>query len=488
MPEQSLKIKAVNGIAWQSINTFGNMIVGFIVGIILARRLMPSDYGAVAMVGVFTSVLQIFTDGGLTTALIRKEDRTEADKSTIYIYNIVACYVIYAIIYLIAPLIADFYDMPILCKLARVSCLTMLITPWSSIHGLSFIFNIDFKTPACISIVCNLFSSCIAIWMAYNDYGVWALAVPGPITALLSSSIIISIVRWKPRTGFSRDSFRELFGFSSKLLGTTLVERIYNNITPLVVGKFFSPAQLGLFEKAKGWPSLPSNTVTGVMQSVTLPVLSKMQDDTERLKIQFSRMLRVTAFFFFPIMIGLAAIARPLTLVVLTEKWIDSVVLMQIICFYMMWGPIQCTNQNLLTVTGNSQYLLKNEIIRRICCLILMGITLPFGLEVFCLGNVFVSFISLYINTYYTKKIIDYSFWDQLKDYLPIIFNSLVMGALCLSVQQFFESQMFKLVAAIFVGIVYYPITSHFINKEEYNELIDILGMRLPFLNRFKNQ
>lgn len=484
MAEQSLKSKTLKGLVWNSINTLGNMGMNFIVGIILARMLMPSDYGALAMVGVFTSVIALFTDGGLTTAIIRKEDRTEEDKCTIFYYNIVACYICYGIIYLIAPFIADFYNMPILCKLARVTSLGMLISPFASMQGVHFTINLDFKTPAYIGIVCNFFSSSIAIWMAYNGYGVWALAVPGVFTSILRTIITIIIVRWKPTKSFSYKSFKELFGFSSKLLGTRLVECVYVNIAPLVIGKFYSPALLGLYEKGKGWPTLPASTFNSVLQSVTFPVLSKMQDDIERLRHNYRKMLRLSAFIIFPIMICLASVARPLTIVIITERWLESVPYMQIICLYMMWLPIQSINQNLLTVTGNSQYLLKNEIIRRCICVVLMCSTLPFGVIYYCCGNVLMALISLYINSYYSKKIIDYGFFDQMKEYVPILFNCFIMAAISLFSQSLFENELVKLIMGVCTGAFYYILSAKFLSKSDFDEILVLLCSKIPFLKK----
>ena len=237
METESLKNKTVKGVAWQSVNTFGNMFVGFVTGIILARQLLPSDYGAIAMVGVFTSIITLFTDGGLTTAIVRKEDRTEDDMCTIFYYNFVATYIAYGIIYIIAPFIADFYNMPILCSLTRVLGIPMLIGAFASMQHVHFTINLDFKTPALIALACNVLNALISIWMAYNGYGVWSLAIPSIFVTTLNTVLLISIIRWRPTCGFSWKSFKVLFGFSSKLLLTSIVDRIYTNITTLLICK-----------------------------------------------------------------------------------------------------------------------------------------------------------------------------------------------------------------------------------------------------------
>lgn len=475
MEEQSLKSKAVRGVAWSTVNTVSNLLVGFVVGIILARKLMPEDYGAIAMIGVFTSILMMFTDGGLTTALVRKENRTEEDKCTVFYYNFVANYVVYGLIFIAAPWIADFYNMPILCKLARISSIPLLISPIASMQGLHFTVNINFKTPAFIGISANLINAVISIWMAYNGYGVYALAVPGIFVTIFRVVVMIAIVRWKPTKRFSWKSFKELFSFSSKLLASWILSRVYENITPLIVGKFFSPAQLGIYEKAQGWPKLPSQTLTNVLQNSTFPVLSKMQDDIPRLALNYRRMLKLSAYVIFPLMVGLAAVAKPLTIVLVTEKWIDSVLLMQLICISMMWYPIHAINLNILTVTGRSDYFFKLEVFKKIIGLTTMCCALPFGLVAFCSAGIFTSYLHLFINTWYSKKIINVGFVDQMKDLLPMQLNCFVMGALCIVAQMPFDNYLVKLLVAIPVGVIYYLISSQFFCKEQFNELVNII-------------
>lgn len=349
-----LRQKTVKGLAWNTANRLTMQIIHFVIGIVLARLLCPADFGLLAMVSVFTSVLTIFTDGGLSTALVRKENRTEIDKSTVFWYNLIACWLLYCLLFVAAPWISDFYNMPCLKRIIRVVTLTLLISPLGNIQGLHFLFNLDFKTPTIISVTTMILSGSIALALAYNGYGVWALvgqSLTGAVFTVLFSTLT---VRWHPAFVFSNSSFKDLFGFSSKLLASQCLNRIYENITPLIVGKFYTPAQLGYYEKARGWATLPSKTVNDVIQNVTFPVMSKMQGNVEQLANNYRRMIRTSAFVVFPMMIGLAAIARPLTLYVVTEKWENSIILLQLLCFSMMWYPVHSMNLNLLTVLGRS--------------------------------------------------------------------------------------------------------------------------------------
>ena len=326
-----------------------------------------------------------------------------------------------------------------------------------------------------IGVCATILSGIIAIIMAYNGYGVWSLAAQGLVGTAITVGAKIYIVRWLPKTRFSKKSFKELFGFSSKMLASSCLETIYQNITPLIVGKYYSPTQLGIYERARGWAALPSSTFTGVLQGVTFPVLSKLQNDDERLTINYRKLLRLSAFICFPLMIGLAAMARPLTLFVLTEKWEGSIILLQIVCFSMMWYPIHAINLNLLMVKGRSDLFFRLEVIKKIYGLIMLCCTLPFGLVIFCCGGIVSSIFSLIVNTYYTGKLIRIGFIKQMKDLMPILINSLVMGALCLLVQQLFDSNLVKLLVAIFTGVVYYLASNYLMSSTELKELITII-------------
>lgn len=361
----TLKQKTVEGMAWNTINMVSNKLLTFLIGVILARLLTPSDYGMVAMIGVFTSVLGLFTDGGLTTALVRKENRTEEDMATVFYYNLVACYVIYIILFFAAPFIADFYKMPILKDITRITTLGLLIGPFGGIQNMLLTTRIDFKTPALIGVCATIMAGVTAVFLAYKGYGVWALVVQSLVGGLIGVVARVYIVRWFPKTRFSKKSFRELFGFSSKMLASNCLETIYQNITPLIVGKYYSSAQLGTYERARGWAALPSSTFTSVLQGVTFPVLSKLQGEDERLAVNYRKLLRLSSFICFPLMIGLAAVARPLTLFVLTDKWESTILLLQIICFSMMWYPVHAINLNLLMVKGRSDLFFRLEVIKK---------------------------------------------------------------------------------------------------------------------------
>lgn len=475
---ESLKKKTVLGLAWSGLNRLSMQILHFILGIVLARLLCPEDFGMLAMIAVFTNVLTIFTDGGLTTALIRKEDRTEIDISTVFWYNLIACWLIYIIMFLASPFIADFYGMPQMSSIIKVVTLSLLVSPLSNIQSMHFNILLDFKRPAIITLITTVVSGLVALVMAYIGYGVWALVAQSVVGSIIVAILSCYMIRWRPMIIFSKKSFKELFGFSSKLLMSQCLNKVYENITPLVVGKFYSAGQLGYYEKARGWAILPSKTFNDIVQSVTFPVLSKMQGDIVRLTVNYRKMLRLTAFIVFPMMVGLAVVAKPLTLFVVTEKWADSIILLQLVCFSMMWYPIHSINLNLLTVMGRSDLFLRLEIIKKILGLSIMICTLPFGLVYFVAAGIVSSMISLVINTYYTGKLINVGYWKQMGDLMPIFINCCVMGSLSLLVQIPFEHNGIKLTVAILTGLVYYLLSAYIIKPDEYVELIRIIKNR----------
>lgn len=472
---ESLKGKAVKGLAWNTINTLTNRVVTFVIGIVLARLLSPTDYGLTAMIAVFTAILCLFTDGGLTAALVRKEDRTETDLSTVFWYNLFACWIVYGLIFVMAPYIAAFYDMPILVSITRITTLGMLITPFASIQSLILTTRIDFKTPAIIGVSCNIISGIVGICLAYYGYGVWALVIMGLTSTIIGVIVRCAIVQWYPKTGFSKESFKELFGFSSKMLASQIVWQIYAQIAPLVIGKYYSPAQLGSYNRAKGWAELPSNTFFSTLYAVAFPVLSKLQDDNMVLQKCYRKFIRMSAFCSFPIMIGLSSIASPLTLYVLTEKWSNSIPLLQIICFSFIWLPINALNQSLLLVKGRSDWYFKLSVWANCIGLAAMCCSLPFGLKVFCIGQVCASLLNIFVNTYYTGKLLSLGFITQIKDYSPIFLNSCMMGLICLLAQMPFENNGVKLLVAIPVGAIYYLVSSYFFYREDMMETVALV-------------
>lgn len=460
---------------WSSIDRFSTQGIQFVFSILIARQLLPSDYGVVAMLGIFLAVSQTFIDSGFGTALIRKIDRTDTDFSTVFYFNIVVAAFFYLVLWFAAPYIAAFYEIPLLEDVTRVVALTLIFSSLSGVQNAKLSIAIDFKTRAKISVSVTLLTGAIGLWMAYNGYGVWALVVQSVFASLLGTVLLWCLVRWRPKRTFSWQSFREMFSFGSKLLASALLDTIYNNMYTLIIGKFFSSATLGLYSRASSLARYPSSNITGVLQGVTFPVLSSIQNEPERLAGAYKRFLRLSAFVIFPSMIGLAAVADPLIRLVLTDKWEGCIYLLQIVCFSMMWYPIHAINLNLLQVKGRSDFFLKVEIIKKIQGVIVLCITVPMGIVAMCYGGVVSSLLCLIYNTYYTQKLIGYGYVAQMKDLFHILVHALVMGVGVWCIVQAFDSLWLQLSVGVVAGMVYYIAGAYLMRFEELQELLGLL-------------
>ena len=474
----SLKEKTVKGVVWSSVDRFFSQGIQFIFSILIARLLLPSDYGTVAMLNIFLAISQTFIDSGFGTALIRKIDRTEEDFSTVFYFNIAAALAFYGILWFTAPYIADFYDIPLLKDITRVVALTLVFGSFSGIQSARLSIAIDFRSRAIISITVTLVTGALGLWMAYSGYGVWALVMQSVVSSLLRTILLWAFVRWMPKLVFSWKSFKELFSFGSNLLASGLLDTAYNNIYTLVIGKVFSSSALGVYSRADSLAQYPSSNITSVLQGVTFPVLSSIQNEPERLTSAYKKFIRLSAFVVFPLMIGLSAVADPLIRLVLTDKWEGAIYLLQIICFSMMWYPVHAINLNLLQVEGRSDYFLKLEIIKKIQGVIVLCITIPLGLVTMCYGRVVSSVLCLVYNTYYTKKLIDYGFASQMKDLLPILAHSLVMGVIVWMIVLFLPSLWLQLVVGVIAGAAYYLVGAYIMRFDELNELLSLLHIR----------
>lgn len=471
----SLKDKTVKGVIWSSIDRFSAQGIQFVFSILIARLLLPEDYGVIAMLGIFMAVSQTFIDSGFGSALIRKIDRTETDFSTVFYFNIAVASVFYAILFFSAPAIANFYETPLLESVTKVVALNLIINSLSGIHNAKLSIAIDFKSRAKISIITTLLTGAVGLWMAYAGYGVWALVVQNLFSSVLRTVMLWIIVKWHPKLVFSWKSFKELFSFGSKLLASGLLDTLYNNIYTLVIGKVFSPSTLGLYSKANSLAEFPSSNITGVLQGVTFPVLSTIQNEEERLADAYKRFLRLSAFVVFPLMVGLSAVANPFIRLVLTDKWEGAIILLQIICFALMWYPIHAINLNILQVKGRSDYFLKLEIIKKIQGVLVLVVTVPMGIVAMCYGKVVSSLISLIWNTHYTKKLINYGYFAQMKDLLPVLIHSLVMGGIVLLVVHFMPTLWLKLIVGVLIGMVYYIAGAYIMKFPEMDELLNLL-------------
>jgi len=469
---ESLKSKTVSGVIWSSVERFSVQGVAFIVMIIMARILTPDDYGLVAMLTIFIAISQSLVDSGFSQALIRKQDRNETDNSTVFYFNIAVGLILYLILFLCAPLIAKFYKEPILTPITRVISLSVLINSFVVVQRAILTSRIDFKTQAKASMSAAVISGIVGISMAYTGYGVWSIVWYQLTNLTVNVGLLWILSKWRPRLLYSWKSFLELFGFGSKLAASGILDTLYNNVYLILIGKIFSAADLGYYTRASQFSQFPSSNLSGIIQRVTYPVLCTIQNDDERLRNVYRRFLRLSAFIVFPLMIGLAAVARPLILLLLKEQWSFCIILLQIVCFSMMWYPIHAINLNLLQVKGRSDLFLKLEIIKKCIGLVILCITVPLGLIAMCIGGIFSSMICLIVNTHYTGKLIQVGFLTQMRDLLPTLTYSLTTGALVYGFVNIFSGLWLQLIAGITVGILFFLSITKITHSRDLREAI----------------
>lgn len=440
--------------------------------IIMARILTPDDYGLVAMLTIFIAISQSLVDSGFSNALIRKQDRDETDNSTVFYFNIVVGLFLYLILFFTAPLIAKFYKEPLLIPITRVISLSVLINSLVVVQRAILTSNIDFKTQAKASLTAAIISGIVGIYMAYNGFGVWAIVWYQISNLSVNAFLLWVLSKWRPQLLYSWKSFKELFGFGSKLALSGIIDTLYNNIYLIVIGKVFSASDLGYYTRASQFAQFPSSNFTGIIQRVTYPILCTLQGDIPKLRDVYRRFLRLSAFIVFPLMIGLAAVAKPLILLLLKEQWAFSIILLQIICFSMMWYPIHAINLNLLQVKGRSDLFLKLEIIKKIIGVTILCVTVPLGLIAMCIGGIFGSIFALIVNTHYTGKLIQVGFLLQMRDLLPTLLYSLSMGAIVFCIVNVLPGLWLQLTAGIIIGAIYFLLITKLTNSRDLHEAI----------------
>lgn len=441
----------------------------------MARLLTPEDYGLVGMLTIFIAVSQSLVDSGFSQALIRKQDRSEIDNSTVFYFNICIGILLYLILFLTAPIIARFYDEPTLIPLTRLISLSILINSFVVVQRALLTVKIDFKTQAKASFTAGIVAGMVGIGMAYAGFGVWAIVWYQLVNLTTNVGLLWILSEWRPIVAFSRESFRELFAFGSKLALSGIIDTIYKNIYLIVIGKVFKASDLGYYTRAQQFSEFPSSNLTGILQRVTFPVLCTIQDDDDRLRNAYRRFLRMSGFVIFPLMIGLAAVAHPFILLVLTDKWEFSATLLQILCLSMMWYPIHAINLNLLQVKGRSDLFLKLEIWKKAIGITILCVTIPLGLVAMCWGTVLSSIISLIINTHYTGKLIHVGFIMQMRDLLPSLLYSFSMGLIVLGLIHFIHNLPLKLTVGILAGLTYYLVVTRLTDSADLREVEGIL-------------
>lgn len=416
----NLATKTKKGLQWSAIERILTQGSQLLITLLLARLLGPSTFGLVGMLAVFIAIANVFVDSGFTSALIRKTDRCGSDLVTAFYYNIAVSLVCYLALYMGAPYVAQYYQQHELQSLLRVLGLTVIINAFTLIPRVKLNIVMDFKTQTKVSIISVLISGITAILLAINNFGVWALVIQALLNASCNTLLYNLLAPWMPNGKVSKQSFDYLFGYGSKLLLSGLLDVTYNNLCQIIIGKKFSSAVVGQFSQATQLASIPASTLTGVIQRVSYPMFSQLQEDPIKLSNAYQLTLKMAAIVIFPLIIGLGLIAQPLLTSLLGNQWQPAAILLTVLCSGYMLYPIHAINLNLLQVTGRSDLFLKLEVLKKIIGVTILLLSIPYGVLAMAIGLSITSYIALLFNTYYTAKLTHISQWQQCKDIAPI--------------------------------------------------------------------
>lgn len=475
MSNKNIKTKIISSLFWKFMERGGTQGIQFVVQIILARLLSPEEYGIIAIVAVFIQLANVFVQSGFNTALIQKKDADEIDFSSVLYLSLGVAAILYCIIFITAPLISNFYNNSALTKVFRVLSLTLFIGAFNSIQNAYISRNMLFKKLFVSSLGAVTISGIVGIIAAYCGFSVWALVLQQLTNQFTISVILWFTVRWRPRKFFSVTRVKSLFAYGSKLLASSLLDTLYNNLKPLIIGKMYTPNMLGYYNRGDLFPHVIVTNINGSIQSVMLPALSAHQENKTRVRQMVRRSIKTNSFLIFPMMMGLAAVAEPMIKIVLTDKWLPAVPFLRICCFtYALW-PIHTANLQAINALGRSDIFLKLEIIKKIQGLIVLIITVPYGVYAIALGGIFTGIISTFINSYPNKKLLNYSYKEQWIDIMPSLLISLIMGAIVYLLNYLSISAWKILLIQIFLGISIYVFLAKIFKLESFDYLLSTI-------------
>ena len=453
---QSVRSQLLHGVAWNFIEKVLMRGASFLIGIILARLLTPEDYGLVGMLAIFFTLSNVFIEGGLAKALIQRKECNDIDYSTAFVSNIGMSLCIYFILYISAPWIADFYNEPILIELTRISALSIIFGSFNVVQRARLMSQVNFKSLAQINVISTIISGIVGIIMAYFGCGVWSLVGMTICTSVLLFFLFPFYSRWRPSIHFSKSSFRNLFGFGSKLMITGIVAVIVNNISTIFIGRYYKSDQLGYYTRASHFSELIAFTAFEVLGNVTFPVLSGLQDDRERLVMVYRKSLFFTALFICPIMVLCTLLAKPIVIILLTEKWLPCVILMQWLFLTRLFTPLSALNMNILNAIGRSDLYMKLDFAKIPLDIIILVITIPIGVKAIVIGNFINSFVCFFVNAYLPGKIFGYGSLQQIYDWRYILLSIMIMTISVVLILVFISNVWLQMICGGFLGIAVY--------------------------------
>ena len=465
----------INSMIWKLLERFSSQLVSFVISIILARILMPTDYGIIAIILVFINIANVIIDGGFNTALVQKKDADQTDFSTIFWFCLAMAGVMYLILFACAPLISDFYNNEVLTPVLRVLGLNIFLFSFNSVQRAYVSRKMLFRKLFYVNAIAIVLSGIIGIVMAYADYGVWALVGHTLTSSLFCCIAMLFFVRWYPTFEFSKERFAGLFDYGWKIFMTNFIIAIYGDIRSLVIGKLYQPASLAFFDRGKSLPSLIMANVTVSIDTVLLPTLSEEQDNKARVKQMMRRSVGVSYLFVAPLLIGFIVVAKELVLALLTEKWLPAVPFIQIFCIVFLLMPIQNVNTTGIKSLGYSSIILKLEIIKKVIEAIILVVSFLINVYAVAWGIVLYNVICIAINLSPSKRLVNYGVWEQLRDVMPTIIAALLMGAVVYACSFLPLGNIPLLIIQVIIGAASYCLFCHILKLDSYTYILKYL-------------
>lgn len=467
--------QVVKSVAWSAVERFSTIGIQFILNIIIARILSPSDYGIIGMLTIFLSISQCLIDSGFSTALIQSKNRQANDYGTVFVFNLVISVTLYFILYLTAPAISRFYEQEILVSVLRVVGLNLIISSLSNVQRAILTINIDFKTQSFVTIPSAILSGVVGVMMANKGFGVWSL-----VAQTLTNGLIMTLLFWilskdRFRIVFDISSFKRLGSFGIKLMFSGLLHTAYSNLYGLLIGKKYQAEDLGYYTRAEQFSIFPANILTEVVTRVAFPTLCQTQDNKAELAKVYTTFIRSSCYIMFPLMFGLAVLAKPLVVLLLTEKWASISIMMSILALDCLFAPITRINLQLLQAVGRSDLFLRLEIIKKTISITILIITISHGLVCICIGRLIYSVIALLINMYYTVEIIGKSYIEQIKDWFPNFIVAFLMSVIVFFAIHWISSELLQVLIGVLVGIVCYFFLSSIFRLKAQDKIIEMV-------------
>ena len=475
MQEDSLKNKAIKGVGWSAADAFLGQGVTFIVGLVLARLLSPDEYGLIGICLIFTTVLNGIVDSGFSNALIRKKDVSDEDYNTMFITNMVICIVLYTTLFVSAPLISNFFKREELTALVRATGLVLFFNALSITQVTILTKKIDFKTKTKASLISAIISGVIGIALAFRGYGVWALVTQQLSKQLLYTLCLWILNKWWPKFTFYKESFKYMWGFGWKLLVSGLLNNIWTQLYQVVIGRCYTPSTLGHFTRANEYASIFSSNLTTIVQRVSYPVLAEIQDDKERMVHGYRKVIKVTMFVTAVCMISIGAVSEPMIYTLIGTKWKEAATYLPLICIQMSLYPLHAINLNILQVLGRSDIFLYLEVVKKVVGLIPIVIGVFCGIYYMLIASILTGVICLYLNTWYTGRALNYTFWKQLRDIGPSYLTALLIAISVYFLKYLSLPYFVILLLQIIIGVITGFVVSELLKFEEYMELKSIL-------------